>query len=224
VARDFRRRAKVPGSSSLDLDDNAANSATKERALGQKHRFRFGLQGLQETGKQAARKSSSRKASSLLRESLPPGSSVVRRPSVTEDPGGTIASESPDVQTTVATDKFIQRLSVDASYSSDPIWDESYRTSNLSNTGSQCCITAQTPVDRLRNNQLVCRAKTWHTQQPVEKLQLSTTLTGNLDPFNSIPIIDTSRRTQELMHHCKKSPSFAPEVRLLVSDHLHQSN
>lgn len=208
MARGFRRRTKVPGSSNPDVDLDIAKRAAREGALGQKHRFRFGQQGLYETGKQSARKLTPRKVSSASQNKLLPRSSVFRSAKTREDLGGVNGSEGPSLHNEAAPKEFVPGQSVDASYRSNSMRDESSPISSRSNTSSQCCITAQKSMDRLESNQLVCRAKTGHQYPPVQKLHLSMAGTGSLDPFNSIPIIDSSCHTQTLMHHCKNPVSF----------------
>jgi hypothetical protein len=212
VARDFRRRAKVSGSSSLNIDLNVAKRATREGALGQKHRFRFGLQGLQETGKQSTRTSTTRKVSSISQDSFLPKSSVIRCANVTEDPGGADSLNIPSLRSPVATEESISSLSVDTSYNYSSMWDESYPTSSQSSTSIQYYITSQKSPDRFGENQLGCKDKTGHNLPLPQKLHLATVGTGNLDPFNTVPIMDSSCRTQILMHHCKHSISVTPDA------------
>jgi hypothetical protein len=224
VARDFRRRAKVPGSSSLNVDHNVAKCVTREGALGQKHRFRFGQHGLQETGKQSTRKSTTRKVSSISQDSFLPKSSVIRCANVTEDPGGADSLNIPSLRSPVAAEEPISSLSVDTSYNYSSMWDESYPTSSLSNTTIQCCITPQKSPDRFGDNQLGCSAKTRHNLPQPQKLHLATAGTGNLDPFNTMPIMDSLYRTQTLMHHCKHSISVTPDASPLPPNDLGQPN
>jgi hypothetical protein len=212
VARDFRRRAKVPGSSSLDVDLSIAKLVTRNGALGQKHRFRFGREGLQETGKQLRRKSTIRKMSLVSQDSLLSKSSIIRSANATEDPGGADKQSSPYLQTPVAPKELIPSLSVDTSYSSSSMLDESNTTLSLSDTNSQCCTTSRKCTGHLGSNQLVCRTETGYDHPHVQKLHLASTGTGNLDPFDTIPIIDSSCRTQTLMHHCKHFISITPDA------------
>jgi hypothetical protein len=224
VARDFRRRAKVPGSSSLDVDLTIAKCLTRDGALGQKHRFRFGRQGLQETGKQSKRKSTNRNVYSVLHDSISSKSPIMFSANAAEDPGGTDMPSFPRLQTPIPTEESIPSLSVDTSYNSNSMCDESNPTSSQSNTTSQCCTTPRRDSDRLGSSQLVCRAKPGHEPRLVQKLHLATTGRGNLDPFNTIPIIDSSCRTQILMHHCKYFISLTPDTPLVVSNGVREQN
>jgi len=216
VARDFRRRVKVPGSSSLDVDLTIAKFVTRNGVLGQKHRFRFSRQGLQETGKQSKRISANRKVSSVSQDSILSKPPIIRGANAVEDSGGTGMPSFPSLQTPTATEESIPSLSVDTSYSSNSMWDKSNAASSQSNTTSQCCTTPQRGSDSLGSSQLVCRAKSGNDHSYVQKLHLATTGMGNLDPFNTMPVIDSSYRTQTLMHHCKHSVSLAHVTPLVV--------
>lgn len=222
VARDFRRRAKAPGSSSLDVDLAITKCVTRDGALGQKHRFRFGRQGLQETGKQFKHKSANQKVSSVSQNNILSKSPVIGSANAAEDPGGTDMPSFSSLQSRIATEGFIPSLSVDTSYSSKPMWDKSNPTSSQSNTTSQCCTVPRRGRDRLESSQPVCRAKSGHGDTRMQKLYLARTGTGNLDPFNTIPIVDSLCRTQALIHHCKHFISLAPDTPLVVSNDLRQ--
>jgi hypothetical protein len=210
----------VPGSSSLDVDVSIAKSAT---GAGQKHRFRFGQLGLQETGKQTTRKSSTRKVSSVSQDSLLSKSPITRNTTATENPGGTEKPGFSSLKTSIATDKFIPSLPVDMLYSSD-LRNESNPTSSQSSTTSQCCTAPRRGSDHSESSQLVCRTKSGHDHAHVQKLHLATTGAGNLDPFNTIPILDSSGRTQTLMHHCKHSISLTRDTPVLVSNNMPQQH
>ncbi len=203
VARDFRRRAKVPGISSLAVDLDVVKRVTRQGAPGQKHRFRFGKHGLQETGKQSSRKSATRKVSSVWQDRLPAQSPIIRSANATEDPGGPSMPGFSSLQIPLATEEFVPDLLVDTPYSSSSTGDEPYSASHQLDASSQCCTTPQKSTGRLGNSQLVRWAKPGHDHPHVRKPHLATTGTGNLDPFNTMPIVDRSCRTQILMHHCK---------------------
>jgi hypothetical protein len=224
VARDFRQRAKVPGSSSLDVDLTIAKFVVRNGALGQKHRFRFGRKGLQETGKQSKRKSTNRKVSSVSQDSILSKSPIICGANAAEDPGGTDMPSFPSLQTPIATEESIPSLSVDTPYSSNSMWDESNPTSSQSNITSERYTTPRRDSDSLGSSQLVCRAKSGNDYSYVQRLHLATTGTGNLDPFNTMPIIDSSCRTQTLMHHCKHSISLTPFNPMVVSNDMRPQN
>jgi hypothetical protein len=212
VARDFRRRAKAPSSSSLNVDLSIARRVTRDGIVGQKHRFRFGRLGLQETGKQSTRKSAVREVSSVSNDNILSNSLIKRSTNATEDPGRTDIPSAPSLHIPIVTEEFIPSLSVDTSYSSNSMWEGSDPASSQSNTSSQCCTTPRRDSDLLGSSQMVCRAKLRREHAHMQKLHLTTTGTGNLDPFNSMPIIDNSYRTQTLMHHCKHFISLTPDA------------
>jgi len=222
VARDFRRRAKVSGSSSLGVDLATAKCVTRDGAPGQQHRFKFGRQGLQETGKRSERKLTNQKVSSVSQNSILSKSPVIDSANAAEDPGGIDIPSFPSLQSPIATEGFTPSLSADTSYSSKPMWDKSNPASSQSNTTGQCCTTPRRGRDRLESSQLVCGAKSGHGDTRIQKLYLARTGTGNLDPFNTIPIADSSCRTQALIHHCKHFISLTPDTPLVISNDLRQ--
>lgn len=103
VARDFRRRAKVSEPLNLGVDVNIAGRVTRDRAAGQKHRFRISPQGLEKTRKQPTFKIRSRKASTKSSDSSVSRCYTIRSADETEDHAEAKAQHFPSLQTPIST-------------------------------------------------------------------------------------------------------------------------
>jgi hypothetical protein len=201
VARDFRRRAEGSGPVNLGVDVNITRHVNRDSAPGQRHRFRVSRQGLEETRTQPKLKIPPRKASTVSSDSSDSRCYTIRTADDTDDAGGAGAQSVPTLQTPISTDEESLSLVVDTSYDSISLWDWPIMGSDWTSINSQS-QTPQSVNQPLGPGQLMRQPAIGHGHLPAQVLHLSSTVSGNLDPFNTIPI-ESSSRTQTLMHHCK---------------------